>query len=176
VPRDPQASFSIVHRYFTPFALALVTLALCISRPADVYAAASYGVLAFSALFNYVSERWSRKQGWLRTIREARLGVNLAANSFLVFFLLPFWRPIWLLFVLTPVATAVYENRTQTRRMSIALALLLLWAYWVTGLRSRADLAEGAAHAAFIIFISLFVNRVSHESDPGKTSVATVRL
>jgi hypothetical protein len=178
VPRpDPQVSFSIVHRYFTPFALSLVTLALYISRPADVYAAASYGVLAFSALFNYAADHWSRKQGWLKAVREARLGVNLAANSFLVFLLLPFWRPIWLLFVLTPVATGVYNSRSQTVRMSTALAALLLWAYWVCGLRGKAELAEGAAHAAFIVFISLFVNRVAHETAPGKpAAAAAVRL
>ena len=169
--RDPHSVFAVVHRYFTPFALTLVTVALLVSRPAGVYALVSYAVLIFAAVFNVWSERHARIPGRLFTIREARMGVNLAVNSFLVFLLLPFWRPVWLLYVLTPVATGVYESRTKTLQMSAALGALLLIAYSVDGLTSPSELAEAGVHAAFILFLSLFVNRVAHPD-----AAATIRL
>jgi len=158
----PQRSVSLVHRYFTPFALALVSLALIVSRPAGIYSAVAVGILAFSAFFNWATERWSHKHGFLTRVREARLGVNLAANSFLVFLLLGFWRPIWLLYALTPIATGVYESKTKTLQMAAALSVLLAWAYWINGLRSAPDAAQAAIQAAFIFTMSLFVHEVSH--------------
>jgi hypothetical protein len=159
--RDPKATLAIVHRYFTPFALALVAVALIVSRPAGFYAIVAFGVLAFSAVFNWVTRRWAEDPAHAIRMREMRLGVNLAVNSFLVFLLISFWRPIWLLYVLTPVATGVYETRTRTAQMGGALAVLLVWAYWVNQMRSPADWAEALVHGAFIVFLSLFVNQVA---------------
>jgi len=37
-----------------------------------------------------------------------------------------------------------------------------VWAYWVNDLRSPADLTEAFSHAAFLVIVSLFVNRAVH--------------
>ena len=87
-----------------------------------------------------------RKMEWAVPIGNIRITTNFVANVFLVYLLGTFWGPMWLLFVLTPVATALYASWQKTFVAAAISSAALLGIYY-----SR----------AFIILISLFVNSIA---------------
>jgi len=68
---------------------------------------------------------------------------------------------MWLLFVLTPVATALYADWIQTILTALLSAGALLGIYASRGLEGAVGWGQASIHAAFIVFISLFVNSVA---------------
>ena len=79
----------------------------------------------------------------------------------LVYLLGTFWGPMWLLFVLTPVATALYASGLRTFVTAAVSSAALLGIYWSRGLEGPVGWGQASLHAAFIVFISLFVNSIA---------------
>src|SRR6185437_10408958 len=108
-------------------------------------------------------------------ISYIRLVANFVANVFLVYLLGTFWGPTWLLFVLTPVATALHAHWRQTIVTSVISAATLLGIYASRGLEGTVGWGQASIHAAFIVFISLFVNSIARLVTQIKSAGPTAR-
>src|SRR5262249_43145441 len=101
------------------------------------------------------------KGGVPRGLGAFRLYTNLAVNCVLVYLLGGYWTPIWLLFVLTPAATAVYGSRKRTWWTSGVVSALLLGSHALRGLNAPVDWGGVWVEALFIVFLSLFLNELA---------------
>jgi len=163
IPLPLQSQFiRLVDRFFTPFAALLVLggALMGYAEPWAKYTAVSLLLLLF--VFNEVSVALAGKRvDWAKKIGNTRLVTNFLANVFLVYLLGTFWGPMWLLFVLTPVATALYADWKRTLWTSLISAGALLGIYASRGLSGAIGWGQAASHAVFIVFISLFVNAIA---------------
>ena len=114
---DPQQAISLsklVHRYFTPFALALV----CLSVPAlgwNRVTRAAVALATLSTAGNLIFVAFiQRYPAYAVSLRNLRIGFNYSFNIVLIYLLLPSWPPIWLLFHITLLGIAVYDTRKST--------------------------------------------------------------
>src|SRR6185295_3987884 len=98
---------------------------------------------------------WAKKIGYIRIV------TNFLANIALVYMLGTFWGPMWLVFVLTPVATALYAGWQRTLGTAAVSAAALLGIYYSRGLEGAVGWGQASIHAAFIVFISMFVNSIA---------------
>lgn len=162
-PPEMQAEMILlINRYFTSFALGLTGIGIALSRPTAPVAAFCIGLLAFTGIFNHRTARMAHERPEkAELLARLRLGTNLGANCLLVYLLGAFWPPIWLLFVLTPVATAIYSSRAKTVAMSAGVSALLIASHAARGLSTPVEWAQAVAQAAFVSFLALFVNRLS---------------
>lgn len=162
-PQQQSKRIQLINRHFTVFALGLVTLGIAMSQPAPHLAYFCLGLLVFTGLFNEGTAEMARRtpeRG--HYLSNLRLAVNLAANCLLVYFLAGHWTPIWLLFVLTPVATAVYSTRSRTWSVTFAVSALLIAVHAARGLdKSPVEWAHVLTQAGFIVFLGLFINRLT---------------
>ena len=151
----------LVNRYFTPYAVVLVLLGLALSQPQGYVGPLCIGLLVLTGLFNMATAAAAKSAGSMsRVVSQVRIYLNLGVNVVLVYVLGGFWTPIWLLFVLTPVATAVYGTRQRTIAVSSGVAALLIATYGVRRLYAPVDVGSAVVEGAFIVFISLFVNEL----------------
>src|SRR5438132_646580 len=105
----------IVDRFFTPFALSLVISSLFLGFAEPKAKWTAIGLVVFLSLFNEISAYLAKKKiDWAVPVGNTRIVTNFVANVLLVYLLGTFWGPMWLLFVLTPVATALYASWTRT--------------------------------------------------------------
>ena len=163
IPLPLKAEFiRLVDRFLTPFALALVVSSLYLGFAEPRAKAIAIGLVVFLGLFNEISS-WmaKRRQEWAVPIGNTRILTNFVANVALVYLLGTFWGPMWLLFVLTPVATALYASWKRTFVTAAISSAALLGIYWSRGLQGPVGWGQASLHAAFIVFISLFVNSIA---------------
>ncbi len=152
----------IVDRFFTPFALALVVSSLYLGFAEPKIKTFSVGLVIFLGIFNEISAWMARrKMEWAVPIGSTRIVTNFIANIILVYLLGTFWGPMWLLFVLTPVATALYASWQRTFVTAALSSAALLGIYYSRGLEGPVGWGQASLHAAFIVFISLFVNSIA---------------
>jgi PAS domain S-box-containing protein len=152
----------IVDRFFTPFALSLVVSSLLLGFAESRVKWISVGLVVFLGIFNEISAYIAKKKmEWAVPIGNTRIITNFVANVLLVYMLGTFWGPMWLLFVLTPVATALYASWTRTLATAAVSSGALLVIYWSRGLEGSVGWGQASLHAAFIVFISLFVNSIA---------------
>ncbi len=163
IPLPLQAQFiRTVDRFFTPFAMILVLAGTWIGYAETWAKHVSVGLLFFLFIFNEVSVALARKHvAWAKNIGYTRIVTNFLANVALVYMLGTFWGPMWLLFVLTPVATALYADWSRTVWTALISAGSLLAIYYSRGLEGAVGWGQASLHAAFIVFISLFVNSIA---------------
>jgi len=113
-------------------------------------------------IFNEISAYVAKKHmEWAPAVGNTRIITNFIANVVLVYLLGTFWGPMWLLFVLTPVATALYASWIRTFVTAGISSAALLGIYYSRGLEGTVGWGQASLHAAFIIFISLFVNSIA---------------
>jgi PAS domain S-box-containing protein len=163
IPLPLKAEFiRIVDRFFTPFALSLVVSSLYLGFAETKVKIFSVGLVVFLGIFNEVTA-WMAKRRieWAVSIGTTRIVTNFVANVALVYLLGTFWGPMWLLFVLTPVATALYASWQRTFVTAAISSAALLGIYWSRGLEGPVGWGQASLHAAFILFISLFVNSIA---------------
>jgi hypothetical protein len=152
----------MLNRYFVPFALTLILSAVHFSSPDPSIVKISFAILAASMVVNW----WFAKNTY-RYIHLAKQMKILQVWLYyiwavpLVYLLLPFWGPMWLLFVMAPITAALVTNRRHTILMALVSAGTMLGIYYKRG-AFEAGWVEGMAgmtyvHAAFIIIIALFV-------------------
>jgi PAS domain S-box-containing protein len=163
IPLPLQAQFiRMVDRFFTPIASILVLAGAWMGFAETWAKHVSIGLLLFLFIFNEVSVMLARKHvDWAKKIGYTRIATNFLANVLLVYWLGTFWGPMWLLFVLTPVATALYADWSRTVGTALVSAGALLCIYASRGLEGAVGWGQASIHAAFIVFISLFVNTVA---------------
>lgn len=163
IPLPLQSQFiRLVDRFFTPFASILVLAGVWIGFAEPAAKHISVALLLFLFIFNEVSVMLARKHTeWSKAIGNTRIVTNFVSNVALVYMLGTFWGPMWLLFVLTPVATALYADWTRTAVTALISAGALLSIYYSRGLEGAVGWGQASLHAAFIVFISLFVNSIA---------------
>ncbi len=177
IPLPLKAEFiRVVDLFFTPFALSLVVAALYLGYAEAWAKKMAIGLVIGLGIFNEVSAYLSKNhQDWANKIGASRIAINFAANVYLVYLLGTFWGPMWLLFVLTPVATALYADWKKTMVTSAVSAGALLAIYWSRGLEGSIGWGQASIHAAFIVFISLFVNSIARMIMQMRTTTTTVQ-
>ncbi len=163
IPLPLKAEFiRIVDRFFTPFALSLVVSSLFLGFAEAKTKWTAVGLVVFLGIFNEMSAYLAKKKvEWAVPVGNTRLVTNFLANVLLVYLLGTFWGPMWLLFVLTPVATALYASQKRTLITAALSSAALLGIYWSRGLEGPVGWGQASLHAAFIMFISLFVNSIA---------------
>ncbi len=163
IPLPLKAEFiRIVDRFFTPFALSLVVSSLYLGFAEPRAKWISVGLVVFLGIFNEISAYIAKKHmEWAVPVGNTRIITNFIANVVLVYLLGTFWGPMWLLFVLTPVATALYASWTRTFVTATISSAALLGIYYSRGLEGSVGWGQASLHAAFIVFISLFVNSIA---------------
>jgi len=153
----------LVTRYATPYAVTLVALAVVCSQPRSPYREYSIGLLVFSIVFNLGALSWLKghraNASWLIKVR---LVVNFMVNAGLVYMLADYFRPVWLLFALTPIATAIYDTKSKTLLVSALASAALILIDASRGHASPLDWGETAARVLFIFFMSLLINDLAH--------------
>lgn len=163
IPLPLQAEFvRLVDRFFTPFAATMVIASMALGYAEKKTEYIALALISFLVVFNEVSAYLAKKRSeWTRVISTTRLITNFLSNIVLVYMLGTFWGPMWLLFVLTPVATALHAEWKKTLITSLVAAGALLGIYWSRGLEGSVGWGQASIHAAFIVFISLFVNSIA---------------
>jgi len=163
IPLPLKAEFiRIVDRFFTPFALSLVVSSLYLGFAEPRAKWISVGLVVFLGIFNEISAYVAKKHmEWAVAVGNTRIITNFIANIALVYLLGTFWGPMWLLFVLTPVATALYASWSKTLITATISSAALLGIYYSRDLEGPVGWGQASLHAAFIVFISLFVNSIA---------------
>jgi len=155
----------LVNRYATPFAILLVAVAVFLPSPVTYVRNICIALLAFSIVFNIVTVSLiRRKPQILPKLRKFRMYVNLAVNIVLVYYLSPYWPPIWMLLALAPIATAIYATPKQSMVNSMISAMVLLIIHVVQGGSGLVRWGQTLSRAAFIIFLSLLLNDMAGEA------------
>ncbi len=177
IPLPLKAEFiRIVDRFFTPFALTLVISSLYLGFAEPKAKWISVGLVVFLGIFNEISAYLAKKHNeWAVPVGNTRLVTNFLANVVLVYLLGTFWGPMWLLFVLTPVATALYASQGRTFVTAAISSAALLGIYWSRGLEGPVGWGQASLHATFIVFISLFVNSIARLVMQMKSSSAATK-
>ncbi|MBI4669361.1 MAG: PAS domain-containing protein [Elusimicrobia bacterium] len=153
---------SLVNRYFMPFAVLMVTTALIwgLAEKWEKYTAAGIlaGVVAFNYFMGWHSKRIPEGQAGLKRLH---IPINFIALGVMVYFLGTLWGPMWLLFLLTPLAASLYAGRLTTVIVAVLSAGVLLGIYYQRGLTGTIGWVQVCLHAVFIVFVSLFVNSLA---------------
>jgi PAS domain S-box-containing protein len=163
IPLPLQTEFiKLVDRFFTPFAATMVVASMWLGYAEKNIQYMALAIVTALVAFNEGSVYLARKHTeWTAAISYTRLATNFFTNIVLVYLLGTFWGPMWLLFVLTPVATALHADWKKTVVTSVLSAGALLGIYWSRGLEGPVGWGQASLHAAFIVFISLFVNSIA---------------
>lgn len=152
----------IVNQYFTPLAVVIVANGIILTQPRQPVAGISWALLAFSVLFNSLTIRKiDRPEGGSRGALELRIYVNYAVSALQVYLLGSRWEPAWLLLLLTPLASALYEARGKTVGFSLLSMALLLVLRGLRGPVSPIEWAQTLIHGALIVLLSLAVYAIA---------------
>jgi len=152
----------MLSRYFTPFALVLILLAVHYSEPEPHVTKLALAILVADLVINWwIGKNQYRWVGWAGRFRQMQVWFNLIWAIPLFYLLYPYWGPMWLLFVLAPTAAALTTSKLETILCSLAAAGSMI------GIMRWAQPLEGPAlgmvlsHAAFIIIFSLFIHSLA---------------
>lgn len=163
-----QNLISVIGGYATPLAVGLVGTAL-------IYAPLSMGIrrfctvlMLFSLVFNVAAVPLAARmdeesRGFFA---KGRASVNLWINVVLVFLLTRVWPPIWLLFMLPAVATAVYGSRQRTLVTTGFLSAILLAVNVFLKQFTLLDWGMLVSRCAFMVLTCLLINDLLHLNHP----------
>lgn len=159
----------LLNRYFTPFALILVLCACYFyvpeseNEPLPLDIKLSLGILAVSVLVNWwLSAYTYRFIRWARPMKSIQVWMNFVWSAPLVYFLVPYWGPMWLLFVMAPVTAALYMSWWPTLGTALVSSGTMLFIYHIRGMAPEgAALGMACIHAVFIVIFSLFVHALA---------------
>jgi hypothetical protein len=152
----------LLNRFFTPFALILILSAIYYSEPEPRDSKLSLGILALSILVNwYLSANTYRFIRWSKQLKVLQIWLNFLWSAPLVYLLIPYWAPMWLLFTMAPVTAALYTSFSATLGMGVVSAGTLLGVYYLRNPLEGPALGMACVHAAFIIVFGLFVQALA---------------
>ena len=164
----------LVNQYFTPLAVLLVVNGVILTRPPSPVREITIGLLAFSILFNFLSNRsLDRAVGAGAGKLNLRVWVNFAVSALQVYLLGKAWDPIWLLLILTPVACAIYGARAKTLLFSFLSIAVILLIHGLRGPSSPVEWAAQLAHGAFIVLLSLALLELTRQLHGARDEVSS---
>lgn len=152
----------MLSRYFTPFALVLILLAVQFGEAEPAVTKISIAILIADVLVNWwIGKNQYRWVGWAGRFRQMQVWFNLVWAVPLFYLLYPYWGPMWLLFVLAPTAAALTTSKLETVLCSAAAAASMIGIIrWRQPLEGPA-LGMVLSHAAFIVIFALFVHSLA---------------
>jgi hypothetical protein len=154
----------MLNRYFSPFALIMILSAIYFSEPEPKDTKLSLAILAASIIVNwYLSANTYHFIRWARQMRVLQIWLNFVWAAPLVYLLVPYWAPVWLLFAMAPVTAALYMTWWHTFGTALISAGAMLLVYHLRNPMALegATLGMALVHAAFIVVFSLFVNSLA---------------
>jgi hypothetical protein len=170
----------MLNRYFTPFALALIVMAVYFRFDAfDAFDAAgapiamitrlripliAIGVLVVDLVVNWwVGQNQYRWAGWAGRFRQMQVWLNYVWAALLFYLLFPYWSPMWLLLVVAPTAAALTTSRLETVLCALVSAgtMILIYAKRQGWSLSMEFIGMALSQALFIIIFSLFVHSLA---------------
>ncbi len=151
---------NVINMYLTPLAIILVGMAIVYSEPIGWPLYGSLLLLGISLINNFIIAVFAKKSYFMRILRMI---LNVIINVLLVYYLVGYWGPIWYLFLLTPIATAVYSSRLKTFITSIIMCGLLAGIYAVRGVSSPMAWGQVFSKMLLLLFLSLFVNALVYK-------------
>jgi hypothetical protein len=146
---------NLINLYLTPLAIILVLMAIIFSQPIGIALYGSIALIWLGIINNTLTATLAKKNPLLVKVRMV---LNILINVLLVYLLIGFWGPIWYLFLMTPIATAVYSSRLQTFIMSLVMSGLLILVYYAKGVVSPAAWGQAMSRIFLIFFLSLFIS------------------
>lgn len=152
----------MLNRYFTPFALILILSAIYYSEPEPRDARLSLGILGVSMFINWwLSANTYRFVRWAPHMRTIQVWLNFLWAVPLVYLLVPYWAPMWLLFVMAPVTAALYMSLLPTLGISLMSSATMMGVYYLRSPLEGAALGMACVHASFIVIFALFVHALA---------------
>ena len=152
----------MLNRYFTPFALILILSAIYFSEPEPRDSKMSLGILALSIVVNWwLSANTYRYSRWAKSMRVVQIWINYVWAAPLAYLLVPYWAPMWLLFLMPPVTAALYMTWASTLGVSVVSAGTMLLVYYFRNPLEGPALGRACVHASFILLFSLFVHSLA---------------
>jgi hypothetical protein len=149
----------MLNRYFTPFALALIVMAVYFSEPEPRATKLAAAILAADVAVNWwLGRNQYRWFAWTKQLRILQVWLNFVWAVPLFYLLYPYWAPMWLLFVMAPTAAALTTSRVHTAVCAVAAAATMIAIYWWKQPLEGVFLGMALSQAAFIVIFSLFVN------------------
>ena len=157
--REVGAAFN---RFLTPFAVAVVAMA-AIAHGLTLATKAALSIAVFTGLGNVAMARLAQQRpetlSWLRNFR---IGFNYSFNIALAWILWPYWKPVWLLYLLSIAAVASFEDRKATMATAAMFSLILGSVHFARGDGSWAEGCETLIYLAALWSTGLLINRVVH--------------
>jgi hypothetical protein len=152
----------MLNRYFTPFASALIIMAVYFSEPEPRAEKIAGIILLLDLAVNWwIGRNQYRWFKWSRQLRILQVWLNFIWAVPLFYLLYPYWAPMWLLFVMAPTAAALTTSRIQTIICAFVAASTMVGIYWMKQPLAGVFLGMAISQAAFIIIFSLFVNSLA---------------
>jgi len=160
-PKALPEKMKMVSFSMTPYAVGLVLMGLIFGYPRATEAHWCIGILVVSILVNLGAIVGLEKIP-LRSslIRDIRVGINTICNFWLIAILLPYWPEIWMLLLLMVIALAVYDSWEATLSYCCVFGGILILIAYLKGMARGIHLGQTLIHAATLIVIGLFINRL----------------
>jgi len=158
---------NLLNLYFTPFATVLVLVAIYFSQPEKYITYISIGTLVLSLIVNHwFSRNTYRFINWSRQLKLVQVWLTFLWSAVLVYFLMPYWAPMWLLLVMPAVTAALYQGRLQTLVTGCVCGAAILGMLYLRQLSVGMPLgaqhwAMGFIQAAFVPVLGLFVHSMA---------------
>jgi hypothetical protein len=157
----------MLNRYFTPFALVLIIMAVYF-RIDDFRDAGSHApliaacILVADVLVNcWLGRNQYRWIKWSRQLRLLQVWLAYVWAVPLFYLLYPYWAPMWLLFVMAPTAAALTTGRGHTLLSAFVSAGTMIGIYWSKQPLEGVFLGMALSQASFILIFSLFVHSLA---------------
>lgn len=151
----------LVSRYASPLAVLLVALGLVFTQPTGSVRNISIGLLIFSIAFNLVAAVFLKGPN-ANLVLRLRFYANTAVNAVLVYVFGRHWPPMWVLFLLSPIGTALYGSKRETYAVSGSMAALLLLIAAARGAQAPIEWAEQVANGSVIVCVSVLIHELRH--------------
>lgn len=152
----------LVFRFMAPFAVALVLLGVVFGRPGPRASIAAVSIVFLTAVANLgfvkVLDKFPERAV---QIRKARVGFNYAFNLCLIYLLLPYWHPIWMLLLLTMIAVGIYEDQEATFTHAALFTAMLFYVASRRQLLQGVFIGEVGTYCLTLWVVGLFVNRLA---------------
>jgi hypothetical protein len=163
-----EEKLALVSRYATPMAAILIGAGLIFAPLDPTPRLVGAVLLAFSLLLNvfFVPCVARLADGARDKLAKSRATINLWINIVLIYLLGRAWSPIWLLLVLSSVATAIYGTRQRALVTASFLSGVVVLINLLHQLFTPEDWALVAVKAAFIFLSALMVNDLTHPRKP----------
>ena len=158
---------NLLNLYFTPFATSLVLVAIYFSEPDTLTKYWSFGILGLSLVVNHwFSKNTYRFIGWAQQLKLVQVWLTFLWSAALSYLLMPYWAPMWLLLIMPPVTSAMYQSKLKTLATGLICGASLLGLYYLRQRSVGLPLGEqfwamAFVQAAFIPVLGVFVHALA---------------